>query len=238
MKEEDKNPLIDLRRILKILLLLDVVFIFLYYFIINPPTPETVCYGCRPQPIVETILIYSPITLFLALVMVSIPLKSFLRTLLAGFFGFILILLLYVFLSFVSPSYSCPIGWCRFNSTGFTCIASKIQAGTSELYLRLGSSLKNDIKIVGAKCVAAVDVPTPLYIEPLNQSILIRSGTTATIVGEGANNTLYCKNGDGSIPSEARIGNKACLSIYINYTDTVTGQSNITKVSMSGLYEH
>ncbi len=114
-----------------------------------------------------------------------------------------------------------------------------LHAETSEFRLTLGSGLKNAIRVTGMKCinVRTFNLSAPTYIEPLNESIQIPTGKSAQISGEGTNNRVYCTNKDGSIPSDAHIGTLACLDVYINYTDMVTGQSNITYGKIAERYE-
>jgi hypothetical protein len=151
----------------------------------------------------------------------------------------IILVVLLIFKNSLEPPSLAPTQ-CTFNSPGFTCVIYKLQAETSELDFRLGNGLKNEIRVVGAKCIKAEtwNISAPTYIEPPNQSILIPSGEAAWIFGEGTNNTIYCKNEDGSLPSDAHLDSPvACLSVYINYTDTATGESNTTKVAIRCKYE-
>jgi hypothetical protein len=194
------------------------------------------CYGLGPSRN-QKFLLYSEIVVSLSLIMIALSLflKFYTNK---SLIIMVLPILFWLFIIFLGAPFEalCPIQ-CAFPA-GFTCVTFKLNAETSQLDLGLGQGLGNDIKITGIKCIntETLNLSTPTFIEPLSEFILLPSGKTVHF-GKGTNNTIYCKNEDGSMPLDAHIGNTGCLRLYINYTDTATGKSHIISGRIVAKYE-
>ncbi len=200
------------------------ITLFLFYDISTTPPCINSCSGLGLS-MIQKFAQYTEIIMVLSVVMVAIYLVLKLHTRNILFF-MIVILLIWLSMAIWDVFLGAPCPAACYFPAGLTCISSKIDT-TGGLILIIGQGSGTDINITGVECIntKTPNPSTPTIIEPLNKSILIRSGGYAQIVGGDTNNKIYCKNEDDSIPPAGSIG---CLNIYINYTNMVTGQSNIT----------
>jgi len=232
-----QNFLFTLRVVLSVIMFLLLICDMIYGLFLYQPD----CFPCSrnlnlldPQIILPVLAIIS----LLAVLLISIKLHNF-----AGYsIGFFIISLLLLTLFILMPAgrLGCLIpAICNFKTTPLgtlICMSDGLQMQTSKLYLRLSNGLDHNITINGIRCIKldSWDNPpsAPGYIEPLNHSIRIEPRSAATVAGFGnsylnSSNTVICNNKDGSMPSDTSYGAPACLHLYINYTDTTTGESYV-----------
>jgi MFS family permease len=157
----------------------------------------------------------------------------------------IVVILVIVFVLFYlgptpSPRY---ISQCTFPA-GFTCITTKLQVGTSKLYLIVGQGTGHSIMVTGLNCTqnTSSDFSSSGTISyGPNQNITIASGSSATLsTPSDASKTwlnVTCVLANGSDPLDTNIGSLYNGKIYIKYTETDTDLQRIVVGTYTAKYE-
>lgn len=129
---------------------------------------------------------------------------------------------------FLEPIWSTSFALCPANCTfpaGFSCVTHNLSQ-SGELTLKLGQRIGHTIIVNGVYCSDNSSTP-PAVIYSSGRNVTISSGNVEYVAGGTSGNVVNCPVTGGIFTGR----------IYANYTDLVTGQSEIITGAFNCKYE-
>jgi len=151
-----------------------------------------------------------------------------------------LAVLVLFYLGVLNPKRVTP-GQCTFQP-GFICVATRLQASTSQLYIVMGQRTGRMIVVNGISCTQNASS------EFAKSGIISYGGTDNVTIDSGGQAALAtpddapwlavrCVDAKGSIPADTAVGAVYNGRIYINYTEYDTNMTRVAVGAFSTKYE-
>ncbi len=234
-----KKNRLNLLWILRVVLLIALLVVFWWYYLETRSPNEICAIPCaKPSHAIQKTII---LTLLVLIIGISVIIKPHIDKTTRMIISVLLLISIFFFIYASMGVVNCPnLGQC-YLTNGLSCVAYRLNSGTSELDLRLGNGLEHDIQINRIKCVRIDSVDEAgsqqSFDGQLQQPVMLQSHYLADVTGLSTKNKLYCTDKDGSIPVDTSLGTTYCFKLYVEYTDLVNGSSITASGTLVGRYE-
>jgi len=122
---------------------------------------------------------------------------------------------------------------CRFDSE-LACSSSVfLRRGSSKLELAISQNTGKPINITSVVCTKKRGIP---IMVPLNNSILIASGSKEYVSGSTTGNEVICTDADGKSIPDASLGNVYEGRLYITYIEVKTWNMKLVNGTITAKY--